>query len=169
MRLRRALSISLAGVLSFLFAVQVYIGFAIWSDIGGGRAPEIGLGPGLALAQGLPMGPPLGARGWSPLDDLLDGLNLTNEQRASIDALVEAHRQSAVGSRPQMREARRALMQAIHADEFDEARIREAAATVSGFEVAGAVSMARLFQGIRAMLTPDQQRLLQDAWTRPPL
>jgi Spy/CpxP family protein refolding chaperone len=68
-----------------------------------------------------------------------------------------------------MLEARQAIMRAIGADAFDEPRIRAAAATVSVFEAGGALSMAKLFPKIRTVLTPDQQQLLQDAWSRPPM
>ena len=150
MRTTRMLSIMLVFATLLSAAVQVF-------------------GTALALAQGPPMGPPPGVPGFGPLYHVLDQLNLSTEQRATIDALLSAHRQNAGTGWQQMMAARQVLMQSVHAEVFDEVKIREAAATVAALDADGAVAMARLFQEIRAVLTPEQQQRLQEVLSRPPM
>lgn len=168
MRTKRKLSIMLALLTAASTVVQVFVGVTTWGRMGKARTAYSGFEPGLAFAQVLPTIPPAGAPGFGPLDRGLDQLNLSTEQRASIDALVDAYRQQSQRERQSMMMARWALMQAVVAETVDTAKISEAAVTVWELELDVAVRMAELLQEIRAQLTPDQKRVLRDALSRPP-
>ena len=113
--------------------------------------------------------PPPGAPGFIPLNRVLDRLNLSPEQRASIDSLVNAHRQQRETEHQSSMAARLGLMQTVFAETFDEVKIREAAATVAALDAETAVTMASLLQEIRVLLTPDQRRAFQEELSRPPV
>jgi Spy/CpxP family protein refolding chaperone len=130
-------------------------------------ALTLALAPALALAQPRPGGPPPGDSGFGPLHHVLGQLNLTAEQRASIDTIVDTHRQSAAAGREQTMTARQALAESVRAEVFDEGRIRQAAAAVAAADAERAVATAKALQEVRAVLTPDQQKQLQQALSQP--
>ena len=134
-------------------------------------AMSLALAPAVALAQPAqpgPSGPPPGSPGLGPqLARLLDRLNLTAEQRTSINSIAAAHRSASNADRQQMMTARRALMEKINAPAFDEAAIRQAAAAIAAVEANRAVDTAKLLNEIRAVLTPEQQKQFQEALTQP--
>lgn len=113
------------------------------------------------LAQGGPgRGPGYGHfRGAdSPMHErVLDQLDLTDDQRGQIDQLMADHRTAMKDRREQMRDRRMAMRDLIHADEFDEAAIRDAAMAIAEAEADVAVERARLRHEIHALLTPEQQ------------
>jgi protein CpxP len=108
------------------------------------------MGPGGPGMRGGPGGP-FGMAGL-PLREL----ELTDTQREQVKAVMESHRdeQKAIGDR--MQAARKALHDAIAADEFDEAGIRTAAAQVGAVEADAAVLQARIRSEVIALLTPEQ-------------
>jgi len=108
-----------------------------------GGGPCQGLrGPGHGTGMG-----PLGA---------LHGLNLSEEQTGQIAAVLEKHEDAHADVRRDMRDARRALNEAIHSDSFDEARVRKAAQAFSDQLADFSVHRARVFSDIRPILTDDQ-------------
>jgi Spy/CpxP family protein refolding chaperone len=134
--------------------------------------------PALAFAQAAPSpGPAAPAPGAAPqpapmsggvLNHILNQLNLSADQRASINGILAAQRQNGEAARQQMLAARQVLMQAINADVFNEAKVREAANAMSALEADRAVATARLLHDVRAVLTPEQQAQLQQALRQPP-
>jgi Spy/CpxP family protein refolding chaperone len=83
-------------------------------------------------------------------------LDLTDEQRSQARALAEQHRESTKELRAELRQARRALRDAIQAEAFNETSIRSAAAVVAAAEAEMAVVRARHRQDFEALLTPEQ-------------
>ncbi len=121
-----------------------------------------------ALAQ--PPAPgPHGPHGGGP--GLMDGhrfehfaerLDLSEGQRDELRQALEAAAEEGREARRGLFAARRALAEQIHAAAFDEAAIREAAATVAAFEADLAVERARRAQEMRRILTPEQFAQLQE-------
>lgn len=84
-------------------------------------------------------------------------LELTDDQKAELERIGEARHPEFQALHEKMAPAHTALFDAMHADVFDEAAIRSAAAAVAVIDADFAVARAALFRDIRAMLTPDQQ------------
>src|SRR5262245_33386428 len=117
--------------------------------------------PGAPAPGGIPgLGPGLG--------QILDRLNLTPDQKNSIGTIVAAHRKTSDSDRQQMGKARQALVEKVNAPAFDEAGIRQAAATVAALDANRAVDSAKFLKEVRAVLTPEQQKQFQEALNRPP-
>ncbi len=87
---------------------------------------------------------------------LLDRLDLTEDQKDSIQEVVANHHEGTKQIHQKARDARRALRQQVHGDSYDEGGIRQAAADLAAVEVEMALSMGRLFQEVRQFLTPEQ-------------
>ena len=111
------------------------------------------------LAQGHMHRGPHGAphRDQPPLGRMLDHLELTEDQREQIDALIAERHEAMRDGAQQMRERRRAVAEAIHAEHFDEAAIRDAVATVAELEADQAVERARGLRDVMELLTPAQR------------
>jgi Spy/CpxP family protein refolding chaperone len=119
----------------------------------GERGPGMGrgmMGPGGPGMRGGPGGP-FGMAGL-PLREL----GLTDAQLQQVRTFMESHRddQKAIGDR--MRDARKALQDAIEADPLNEGAIRDAAAAVGAIEADAAVLQAKIRTEVFALLTPEQ-------------
>ena len=90
------------------------------------------------------------------LEHLALRLELSDGQREELKAAFSERFEAGAERRQAMFEARRALRQAIHAESFDEAAIREAAAAVAALEADRAVERAKGAQKLREILTPEQ-------------
>jgi protein CpxP len=88
---------------------------------------------------------------------MFEQLDLTDDQRVQIDQLMTDHRSAMKDRREQMRTHRMEMRDLVHADEFDEAAIRDAAMAIAEAEAEMAVERARLRQEIHKVLTPEQQ------------
>ncbi len=121
-----------------------------------------------ALAQ--PPGPPGHSRhGWAPgfpFERILESLNLTAEQHTAVDKIVSAQRGAAPAERERFMTARKALMEQVHAETFDEQAIRQAAAAVAALEADRAVEQAKTLGEIRAVLTPEQRTQLKETLSK---
>jgi len=86
-------------------------------------------------------------------------LDLSDQQRQQIRAIIDSSRQTAEPLREQLHENRQALREAGRADTVDEAKIR-ALATESG-KLQGELAIHRVHtrQQLRAQLTAEQQQL----------
>ena len=120
-----------------------------------------GRGYGGPCPGGGPCGPAAMGHGWLT-ERMQYRLDLTAKQKGQIDGLIQAHHEEYAPFHEEMRAARIALYDAIHADTFDEAAIRDASAQVSALEAERSVARAEMFQKIRATLTPDQQAEMAD-------
>lgn len=88
---------------------------------------------------------------------ILSRLDLTQEQQESIHEVVTNHHEETTQIHEEIRAARRALRQEVHADSYAAGAIRRAAADLAAVEVEMALSMGRLIQEIRQFLTPEQR------------
>lgn len=95
------------------------------------------------------------------LKHVMEELDLTEDQAEAVHEGMMAHHEALGEVMDTVREARSAVAQAIHAPEFDEAAIREAAAEVGRLEADLAVGRGEMLQELRAILTPDQQEKLE--------
>lgn len=88
---------------------------------------------------------------------MLEQLDLTDDQQEQIDRLTADHRSAMKDRRELVRDGRMAMRDLVHAEEFDEAAIREAAMAVAEAEADMAVERARLRHEIHKVLTPEQR------------
>jgi len=115
-----------------------------------------------ALGQGWGEGYGHGEHHGRMMDRVMERLELTEEQRAEAEALMTERHDEMKADIDQMRKAREALAEAIHAAEFDETAIRDAAAVVATLEADLAVERGLANQEFRNILTPDQQAKLDE-------
>jgi Spy/CpxP family protein refolding chaperone len=100
------------------------------------------------------------------LGRMLHRLDLSEEQRTQLHALFESQKEETAPLREQMRAAHAVLAERVHADELDEAAIREAAAALAPIEAELAVARARGFQQLRQILTEEQLAQLKEMHER---
>ena len=103
--------------------------------------------------QGDPRGP--GGRGMHA-ERLFERLDLTPDQQEQVRGILSQHRETMRDQMHQLRAARAALDEQIHAGEFDETAIRQKADAVSAIDVELAVARGALLSELRQVLTPDQ-------------
>lgn len=122
---------------------------------------------GWALADGMG-GPPSGGPRWAHEGgpgrrwaELSSVLNLTDNQKAQVKALFEAQRPAMKPLIDNLRTARATLRAAVHSSPFDASAVRTAAQNVGLAQAEITVARASLRSQITALLTPDQQSLLQ--------
>jgi len=128
------------------------------------------LGATVALSQ-QDFGPPPGPRppGRGPAMDgamFLSLLDLTDAQKSRISTIDTAERSVSEPIAAQLRDARKAVEDAIATGQFDESQIRALAATEAQLQVELTVSRARRQSAVYQVLTTEQKtRLakLQDA------
>lgn len=112
------------------------------------------MGPGGFMGRRGPGGPggPLG------LLPGLRALNLSDSQREQLKATMDAHRAAFEQQAGKQRAARKALHDAITAETFDEAAVRQKAADLAVVEADGAVLRAKVHSEAWALLTPEQKQ-----------
>ena len=115
-----------------------------------------------ALGQGWGHGNGQGEHHGRMMERVMDRLELTEDQRAEAEALMTERHDGMKTEIDQIRKAQAALAEAIHAAEFDEMAIREAAAVVAALESDLAVERGMANQEFRKILTPDQQAELDE-------
>ncbi len=123
--------------------------------------------PALAQPAPPPPGPP-GGPGPGPVGFALRALDLSVEQRAQIDALLDVRRQVEAADHPAVEAAHRALMDQIRATDFDEAAIRARVAAVAVHDAERAVADAALLRDIRAVLDDEQRETFERLLAPPP-
>jgi len=101
--------------------------------------------------------------GHSPLHHVLSRLDLTSEQRTSIREILENERATLAPLRDAAFQRRRALAKTAGAPSFVETSVRAAAERVAKARIDLAVGRARMLARVRAVLTPEQRRRLEDA------
>jgi Spy/CpxP family protein refolding chaperone len=95
------------------------------------------------------------------LERLLERLDLTEDQRASIHEVMLAQRERTRELHEAKTAARRALGETIHADALDEGAVRRAAADVAAVDADLAVMRARMFQEINKTLSAEQRQRMK--------
>jgi Spy/CpxP family protein refolding chaperone len=88
----------------------------------------------------------------------LRGLDLTDTQREQVRVAMDAHKAEFEALATRSRAARQALNQAVTAETFNEATVREKAIDVAAAEADGAVLRAKAHSEVWALLTPEQQQ-----------
>ncbi len=102
---------------------------------------------------------PEGGRGFGDghrLEHLALRLELSDGQRQELKQALSERFEAGAEARRGLFEARQALREKIHADSFDEAAIREAAAAIAALAADMAVERGRQAQELRRILTPEQ-------------
>jgi Spy/CpxP family protein refolding chaperone len=84
-------------------------------------------------------------------------LNLTDTQREQIKAVMDAHKGEFDAQMQKAGPARKALNDAVMAETFNEATVRQKATDLATAEADGAVLRAKVFSEVWALLTPEQQ------------
>ena len=101
------------------------------------------------------------------IEHVAQRLDLSDEQRDQIRDILLSHKDELQAELQAVRDARSAQFDAIHADTFNEAAIRAAAAEVGTAEAELAVTRGVIVSEVRQVLTPEQQaeaaKLRQDA------
>jgi len=115
----------------------------------GWNGPGMG-GPGTCQKTGQP-GPRQQA--------MAEILGLTAEQQTQIQAIRTEHRQAVAALQQSMRTQRDALRQATQAADFDEAKVRNLAASQAETRTELIVARAKMQHSIQAILTPEQREL----------
>jgi protein CpxP len=124
-----------------------------------------------ASAQRGPMGHGMGHRGemhghGEMLKHMVEHLDLSETQREQIHRILEQRQADSEATRETMRAAHDTLADLMHAEVFDEAAIREAAAEVAAVRTEMIVEHARAFNDIRRVLTPEQLEQFQQMHQR---
>ena len=89
-------------------------------------------------------------------------LDLTDEQRAQIRALLDEHHEAMEPQREAMEAAHENLRTRMQAEAFDESSVRQAADAIAALHADRIVANAALRNQIRGLLTPEQKDELQE-------
>ena len=137
-----------------LIAVLAAAGLTAVAQEAGPESPRAGRerGPG-------PRGPggPMGMLG--DIGIPLPALNLSDEQKTQVKAVMDAHRDQGQQIAQRLGPAHQAVRQAIETSPVDELLIRAKSAELAAAEADAAVFRARLRSEVFALLTPEQQQL----------
>lgn len=101
-------------------------------------------------------------RGREGLFSLLKELNLTEEQKAKIQSLMKEHRQAMAPIRESLQKSRAQLRELARAQVVDESAIRATSQQIGTSLGDLTIQQARLRQAIRAILTPEQNKRLDE-------
>jgi len=145
----RILALASAGGLLVAGALLAQAGGPGRGGHGPGRGPggcDCG-GPGF---HGEPGGP-------GPLGEALDRLDLTQEQRDQVRAILDRHRDERRALRESMRDQREERFEQDLSLPFDEAAVRARAEKRAQMRVEAEVARARVASEVLAVLTPEQR------------
>ncbi|PYT12771.1 MAG: hypothetical protein DMF51_12400 [Acidobacteria bacterium] len=92
---------------------------------------------------------------------VLSGLDLTDDQKTQIKAILKDEGPRIEPLADQVIRTKKALFDAVHTQQFDEPAVRSAAATAASAETEMAVERARTVSRLRGLLTPDQQAQIE--------
>ena len=93
---------------------------------------------------------------------LAERLDLTDEQQAKIESIVEQERPAIQQLRQQLMEARKAFRDTMTPGTFDEAAVRAHAEAQSKLMTEMMVASARMKAHVLAVLTPEQLTQLEE-------
>jgi Spy/CpxP family protein refolding chaperone len=95
-------------------------------------------------------------------------LNLSDDQRAQIKAIMTASRADSAQWRSQLEELRQQVHDAVVANGYDEGQVRTLVQAKSSAMVDMTVHGVATLAKVRAVLTPDQQSKLEQLWASRP-
>lgn len=165
MRLGINNTLKTAAVLVGVAVLTGTIGIVVSAQMNGqgqgqGQGMGQGMGPGgpgmMGRGQGMRGGP-----GGGPFGFLGPGareLNLTDAQREQIRTAAQGHQEEMKAIGEKLGAARKALDDAITADQFDEGAIRARANELAALEGDAAVLRAKVHQAVWSVLTPEQKQ-----------
>jgi periplasmic protein CpxP/Spy len=93
---------------------------------------------------------------------MLDKLDLSDEQERQVAALLKSHREEVGQLLGSMEQSWTALREAILATEYSEDAVKQAARSVSEQHEQMILLRAKVMNGLRTILTPEQNARLQD-------
>jgi Spy/CpxP family protein refolding chaperone len=128
------------------------------------RGKTIGLVLAMSLlaAAGFAFGRPrLGERG-ALLERAMDRLQLSDDQRSRVAAVLAQHREEIRREREALIASREAQYAAIHGQPFEEERIRAAASALGTAQADLAVTRARIASEVRSILSDPQRARLDE-------
>jgi len=99
----------------------------------------------------------MGMEGHDPMAPMMEGLDLTPEQRAQVDAVVDQAKPALNDLRDKMGENRKQLQALTQADAADEAAIRALADEAGKLKAEMIVQRSRMQVEINKVLTPEQR------------
>lgn len=99
--------------------------------------------------------------GMGPME-LLEELDLTDQQKSTIEDIMTSYRDVTSDLRNSIREARENFFDLGLEEEFNEDNIRRAFQSVAAAEEELAVTMARIYSEIKEVLTSEQLELLKE-------
>jgi len=123
---------------------------------GAGAEALAPLGPGRPLARCL-------RESLFKLRALRDELNLSPDQRQAIANVLQGHKAEIIAAIRSVHEKRKALLQAVRAENVDEQAIRQAAQGMATTIGDAAVVWARARREVLAVLTPEQRQKVERA------
>jgi len=88
---------------------------------------------------------------------------LTDEQRASMEQVLQSQREQLRAGEIKIRDARRQLFAVGLSGKFDEEAVRQQATTLAGYEAEFAVLRVRALSQIKPPLTPEQIEQIKNA------
>jgi protein CpxP len=125
---------------------------------GDGGPRFIGHTPPMERAMG-----PMGNHGrWWNDPVVVDKLKLTDQQRKDMDAIMQDHREKLIDLRANVEKAEVAMQPMIQADQPNEAAILAQIDKIAQARAELEKGNARFLLALRAKLTPDQWKALQD-------
>jgi protein CpxP len=98
---------------------------------------------------------------------ILKKLDLTQEQQEKVDAILAEHQSEKQVLHENIKNAKKSLREAMHADAFNEEAIRSASKTLSANMEEMAVFRGKIFAEIRPLLTWEQIEKLSEMRIRP--
>lgn len=93
---------------------------------------------------------------------MLDRLELSRDQEHQVAALLKSHREEIGQLSSAMEQARSSLKEATLATEFSEENTKQAARAVAEQQEQMILLRAKVMNGIRAVLTPEQNERMQE-------
>ncbi|MFZ2634069.1 MAG: Spy/CpxP family protein refolding chaperone [Desulfosalsimonadaceae bacterium] len=97
---------------------------------------------------------------------LFKELNLSDRQQEQVKAIMDRHQKEMQGLDEKIDAARKSVHEAVHADEFNEQRIRDAHKILAAEKENIAVLRGKIFSEIRPVLTPEQVTQLKEMRNR---
>jgi Spy/CpxP family protein refolding chaperone len=98
------------------------------------------------------------------LERAMDRLELNEDQRSRVKAALAHHRDEIRQQMEAVIASREAEYVAIHAEPFEESRIRAAARALGEAQADLAVTRARIASEVRSILTVEQRARLDEMW-----
>jgi protein CpxP len=89
-------------------------------------------------------------------------LNLTQDQKDKIKAIIASHKDQLLAGMTQVKQSHQQLFDAVHGDKFDEGAIRAASQGLAAAQTEMHVLRGQIVSEVRSVLTPEQQAKAKD-------